>query len=85
MHFYHNIVSLIYKWNYKVAHFTEKKLHLVRAVAREVSHNDVVLTDVGQLFISSPESVPIGARADATHTCFTPWAGKTYWLDFGYH
>ena len=50
----------------------------------QVSHNDVVLTDVGQLFISLPESVPIGAQADTVHTCFDPWADLTHWLDLGY-
>lgn len=55
-----------------------------KAVAWEqVNHNDVVLTDVGQLFISLPKSAPIGVQADTMHThaslCYT------YWLDFGDH
>lgn len=32
--FDHNTVSLIYKWNYKVPHFTKKKSHLVRVSKR---------------------------------------------------
>lgn len=44
-----------------------------RAAAWEqVSHNDVALTDVGQLFIALPKSVLIGVQADAVCTCFAP-------------
>ena len=62
-----------------VPHFLKKKkkkkkrLHLVRvrkkaAAWEQVSHNDAALTDVGQLFISLPKSVPTGAQADTVHT-----------------
>jgi len=55
------------------------------AAWEQVSHNDVVLTDVGQLFISLPKSVPIGVQADTVHTCFLLLVDLTYWLDSGYH
>lgn len=38
------------------------------AAWEQVSHNDAALTDVGQLFISLPKSVPTGAQADTVHT-----------------
>lgn len=73
----HNTISLIYKWNYKVTQFAKRKksLHLLKLRKKDpaweqVSHNDVVLTDVDQLFISLPKSVPSGAQADTMCTCF---------------
>lgn len=48
-----------------------------RAAAwKQVSHNDVAQTDVGQLFIAVPKSVLTGVQADTTHTCFAPWDGQ---------
>lgn len=66
----------------------KKSLHLVRLCKKataweQVSHNDVVLTDVGQLFISLPKSVPTGAQADTPLACFALWADCTYWPGFG--
>lgn len=63
---YYNTLSLISKWDYKVPHSQKKGCiwwESVNAAAWEqVSHNDVTLTDVGQLFISLPRSVPTGAQ-----------------------
>lgn len=48
------------------------------------SRNDVALTDVSQLFISLPKSVPYGGKADTVHTHASLfWTSKTHWLDFG--